>query len=52
MLALSPNQNDSQLSMQIYVKEDLVEFLETENAIRGSSELSKLYFCIGPTHVK
>ena len=38
MLAVVPNQNDTQLSIKIYVKEDLVEFLETESHIKGSSK--------------
>ena len=47
MLAVVPNQNDTQLSIKIYVKEDLVEYLETENHIKGSSKYSILFWIIG-----
>jgi hypothetical protein len=40
VLAVVPNQNDTQLSIKIYVKEDLVEYLETESHIKGSSKYS------------
>ena len=34
--ALAKSNNDIQVSMKIYVKEDLVEFLESENYMNGS----------------
>ena len=46
VLAVVPNQNDTQLSIKIYVKEDLVEFLETESHIKGSSKYSILFWII------
>ena len=36
--ALVTSKNDSQVSMKIYVKEDLVEYLETDNNMTGSSK--------------
>ena len=36
--ALVTSKNDSQVSMKIYVKEDLVEYLETDNKLTGSSK--------------
>ena len=36
--ALAKTNNDIQVSMKIYVKEDLVEYLETDNSMTGSSK--------------
>ena len=43
VLAVVPNQNDTQFSIKIYVKEDLIEYLETESHIKGSSKYSILF---------
>ena len=38
VLALAPSSNDSQVTMKMYVKEDILEYLETLGEITGSSK--------------
>ena len=38
VLALAPSDDDSQVTMKIYVKEDLIEYLENLGEIAGSSK--------------